>query len=574
MTRLQIFHRSIKVVFIFLCLALVYYQIIQSKRYQQLSQANRIRILPQPASRGFILDRNGRLLAGNTLSYNVLITPEGTSFPADEITRLSSILSIPARQLKSKYNEGYTAPFVPIVLLRGISLSQAVTIGQFKYDLPGVSVQAEPKRIYPLGSLASHVLGYLNKIDAWRLEMLKEYGYKLQDLVGYSGVEEVYDYILHPRDGGMQVEVDNKGRLRRILGFKSPQGGRDIELTIDLEIQKIVYNNLNGHTGCVIILNPFNGDILALEAFPNFNPQVFQENRPSLINSLLNDPDSPLFNRAINGLYPPGSIFKIVVATAGLEKKKIHSQDRFFCRGDMQIGNRKFGCWKMHGWQDIISAIAESCNVFFYNLGLRLGPQSINEYALKLGFNQITGIDLNGESTGFIPYSLWERIKRRQRWFAGDTANMSIGQGEVLVTPIQVARMMAIFANGGILIKPRLLKSIRDGDRIIDFPSKHGIKLQISKRTLNIIKEGLIAAVNESGGTAEILSDMRVSIAGKTGTAQVANARAHGWFVGYFPVEKPRFVICVFLEHVGSGYYCCRLAKNIIEQMLEKVYCD
>ncbi len=587
MTRIRILGRLIAVGFLLLSLVLIYLQVIQFSKYQQLSQANRIRILPQSARRGCILDRNGNVLAGNTLSYNLLIIPKGKSCPIEQISKLSSILSISEEQLKLRYKQGYTAPFIPVLLCKDISLSEAVAIGQLKYDLPEVIIQTNPKRIYPSGRIASHVLGYLSRIDAWRLEWFKEYGYKTEDLVGYSGVEEVYDYILRSRDGGMQVEVDNKGRLSRVLGFKAPQEGKDIELTIDLRLQKIIHNNIRGHTGCAIILNPANGEVLALVSFPDFDPQIFQEGTPSLVNSVLNDPDSPLLNRAINASYPPGSVFKIVVATAGLEKKKINSSSKIFCKGSMKIGNRQFACWGIHGEEDIVDALAHSCNIFFYNLGLRLGPQLINEYALKFGFNQPTGIDLIGESSGFLPCSLWQRIKKGHRWFAGDTANMSIGQGAVLVTPLQVARMMAVIANGGRLIKPRLFKAINstsppvtassgdtqgrkvnDDSQIVTSPSREGINLSIGEETLQITRRGLIGAVNKPGGTASSLANVGVSIAGKTGTAQVSSGQPHGWFVGYFPTDEPKFVICVFLEHAGSGYYSCQLAKKIIEQML------
>lgn len=568
MIRLRILNRFIIAGFLFLCSALIYYQLIQFDKYQQLSQANRIRILPQSASRGRILDRNGNLLAGNKLSCNLLITPKGKNYPSEQISTLSSILSIPQEQLKSRYESGYTSGFAPILLSQDIPRSEAVAIGQLKYDLPGVIIQANPRRVYPLDNVSSHALGYLSNIDVWRYERLKQYGYRIQDLVGYSGVEEIYDFILRPREGGMQVEVDNKGRLSRVLGFKSPQKGKDIELTIDLNLQKIIHHNLVGHTGCVVILNPANGGVLALASFPDFDPQIFQEGSSSLLNSLLNDPDAPLVNRAINGLYPPGSVFKIILAAAGLETNIIGVDDKFFCSGSMEIGNREFACWGLHNEQNVVDALANSCNVFFYNLGLRLGPKVINEYALKFGLNKPTGIDLRGESAGFLPYTFWQRLTRHNRWFIGDTANLSIGQGEVLVTPLQIARMMAAIINGGKLISPKLLKSIKDETRNVNLPSEPAVDLRISEETLQIIRAGLIGAVDRPGGTAELLADLEIPIAGKTGSAQVASGRAHGWFVGYFPIEQPRFVICVFLEHAGSGYRCCQLTKKIIEQML------
>jgi penicillin-binding protein 2 len=234
----------------------------------------------------------------------------------------------------------------------------------------------------------------------------------------------------------------------------------------------------------------------------------------------------------------------------------------------MQIGDRKFSCWSSHGQENIFGALAHSCNIFFYNLGLRLGPQLITKYAQKFGFGQRTGIDLNGESTGYLPYSLWERIKRQKTWFSGDTANLSIGQGEVLVTPLQVARMMAAVANGGKLIQPMLLESIKDEGKILEPQPAQIIDLALSEENLRIIREGLARAVSDSQGTAHVLADVGISIAGKTGTAQAGSGRAHGWFAGYFPADKPKFVICVFLEHSGTGLRSCLLAKKIIKRML------
>ncbi|MFC1658086.1 penicillin-binding protein 2 [Candidatus Omnitrophota bacterium] len=572
MKSLRIFHSLVIAGFLFLLSALIYHQIVRFEEYSQLSQVNRIRILPQSASRGRILDRNGNILAGSTLSYDLVVMPSEKLIAQEQISKLSSILSLSEKQLKSKYSSGYTTPFTPVLLESDIPLTQAVAVGQLKYDLPQVSIQPNSKRVYPLGNVVSHILGYLGKIDVWRWEQLKQYGYSMQDLIGYSGVEEVYDYVLRPREGGMQVEVDSKGRLSRILGFKSPQEGGDIELTIDLRLQEIIYDSLLGHTGCAIVLDPVNGEVLALGSMPDFNPGVFQGNQPYLINALLNDADAPLFNRAINGLYPPGSIFKIIVAAAGLERGKIDLSSKFFCSGKKQIGQRQFHCWKTHQEEDIVDALADSCNVFFYNLGLRLGPQLINEYALKFGFGQRTGIDLNAEAKGFLPYSLWQRIKRPQRWFAGDTANFSIGQGQTLVTPMQVARMMAAIANGGTLVRPRLLKSETQAGQTLTSASLQAVNLPLSSKNLEIIRQGLAGAVNKTGGTAHSLSGIGVSVAGKTGTAQVAEATSHAWFAGYFPVDKPRFVLCVFLEHGGAGYYSCQVAKGIIERMLaEKI---
>ncbi len=570
MNRLRSVHWFVIAGFLFLCSILAYYQVVQFSNYKQLSQANRIRIVPHSASRGRIFDRNGKTLAGNAFSYNLLIMPQEGQYPVTQITKLSQILSVPIQELRAKYNRGFIAPFALVLLYKDISLSEAIAIGQLKYDLPAIVVQRESKRTYPLDSLASHVLGYLGYIDAWRLARLKEYGYKIQDLVGYSGIEEVYDYVLRPRKGGMQIEVDSKGRVSRVLGFKAAQKGKDVKLTLDVKLQNIVHQNLNGKIGCVVILDPANGDVLALASYPDFNPQVFQDGDSASLRSVLNDGDSPMLNRAITGLYPPGSVFKVPLAMGALEKRHIGPYEEILCSGNLQIGNRSFACWDTHDEENIVDALAHSCNVFFYALGLRSGPQLINEYALKFGFGQLTGIDLNNEFSGFVPYSLWQRIKRRKGWFAGDTANFSIGQGDVLATPLQVARMIAAFANDGKLVKPRLLKSIHDGDRVIDSGPPEVVDLALDKHLLRRIKDGLEAAVSDKQGTANILSDLNVRVAGKTGSAQAPYGLAHGWFAGYFPANKPKFAICVFLEHVDSGYYSCLLTKDIIMQMLEQ----
>ncbi|MFH1577893.1 MAG: penicillin-binding protein 2 [Candidatus Omnitrophota bacterium] len=571
MARIRILHNLIIAGFILLCLVLAYFQVVKFSEYQQLSQANRIRILPQPASRGRIFDRNGNVLADNTLSYNVLILPQETEYVEEQILKLSQILLIPPEQLNLRFKKGYTAPFIPILICEDISFDKAIAIGQLKYDLPQVVIQTVPKRSYPFANVISHVLGYIRQIDVWRLERLKEYGYKVQDLIGYSGIEEVYDYVLRPHKGGMQVEVDNKGRLSRIIGFKPAEKGKDIQLTIDLRLQKIVHRNLKGKIGSVIILDPFTGEVFALVSSPDFNPQVFLDPPSKSVNSLLRDPDAPLLNRAVNASYPLGSVFKLVVAAAGLEEKKIDTGTVFFCSGGTQIGNRKFACWGLHAREDIFAAITHSCNVFFYKLGLRLGPQLITEYALKFGFGQATGIDLSSESAGDVPYSLWDRIKKRQFWFDGDTANLSIGQGELLVVPLQVARMMAAFANGGKLVTPRLIKSINNGNQVLDLSSStRSVNLSIDKETLEIIKSGMAGVVNDPEGSANILRGLGINVAGKTGTAQVGAGQAHAWFTGYFPVKQPKFVICVFLEHAGSSLHSVELTREIIKEMLRE----
>jgi penicillin-binding protein 2 len=406
----------------------------------------------------------------------------------------------------------------------------------------------------------------LGEIDRWRLTKLEDYGYKTKDIVGFGGVEEKYDYYLRDEEGGVSFQVDYRGRLVRTLGFKPPVNGRDIQLTLDIRAQKIAEDAIGGRKGAVIIMNPYTGEVIALASSPGFNPEAFVGKDSALVLKLFNDPASPLVNRAISGLYPAGSIFKLAVAIAALESKKINQHSSFFCQGSLTVGRQNFKCWDTHGQQNIISAIARSCNVFFYKIGLLAGAQAIHDYALKLGFSHPTGFDLPYEKQGFIPSPLLRKINTLKNWFDGDTANLSIGQGEVLVTPLQVARMMAIFANGGYLVTPYITKAI-DGKDLSRY-RKRPEKLNLKPETINIIRRGLKGTVSGQGGTGGVLSSVGITVAGKTGTAQAPPNQSHAWFSGFFPFKEPKFVICVLLENGGPGYNSCLIAKKIIEEML------
>ncbi|MCM8765488.1 MAG: penicillin-binding protein 2, partial [Candidatus Omnitrophica bacterium] len=457
--------------------------------------------------------------------------------------------------------------FIPVVVVKDLSSQQAMFLEENRFRLQGILIKMRLQRNYPYTDIASHILGYLGEIDPWRLEKLTSYGYTYKDLVGFGGVEEKYDFFLRQQTGGTIFQVDRKNRIVRIIGFKPPRNGKDIQLTIDIRIQKIVEEKLSGKKGAVIIMDPYTGEIIAMASAPVFSPDAFLKKDLRLKN-YFNDPSAPLLNRAIAGLYPLGSVFKLVVATAGLKLKKINLQTRFFCQGRIKIGEREFGCWDTHGNQDLISAIIQSCNIFFYKTGLLVGPENIYKWALKFGFGQPTQIDLPYEEKGFLPSVFWDKLKRKRRWSEGDTANLSIGQGELLVTPLQVARMMAVFANGGNLVKPYIVKAI-DGKDITNY-QRRSTNLDIEDEIFQVIRKGLRGVVADPEGTASFLSKLDVSIAGKTGTVQVPEKKPHGWFVGFFPYEKPKYVICVILENVGAGYYSAELAGEIIKEMLEE----
>jgi penicillin-binding protein 2 len=559
------------VVFIFLLLGLGIFNlaVIQGRKFRNLSDRNSIRLFPQQGSRGRILDRQGKLLAGSYLSYDVMVVPQGEEDLNELFASLSRILGLSVKELQRSYREGVTGSSVPVVVASKIDIKKAIALEELKLDLGGVIIQPRPLRDYPYGRLACHVIGYLGQIDRWRLTKLEDYGYKTKDMVGFGGIEEKYDYYLRQEEGGFSVEVDHRGRTVRVLGFRPPRDGKDIQLTLDLGIQKIAQEVLVDRKGSVTLMSPHSGEVFAMASSPNFNPAVFisEGNAYGLMN-IFNNPEAPLINRAISGVYPPASVFKLIIATAALELGKVNLSVTFPCDGGIYIGKRKFSCWNNHDRQNLIRAIIHSCDSFFYRTGILLGPEAIHNYALKFGLARPTGIELPYEESGFLPHPLWKKVYRLQKWFEGDTANFAIGQGDVLVTPLQLTRMMAVFANKGLLVNPYIVKAI-DREETFGYHKKAN-RVPVKESTLNYIRGALRDTVADSSGTANVLAGLPVAVAGKTGSAQVSRGQAHGWFVGFFPFKNPQFVICVFLENGGSGTAAAVVTRQIIQGMIDQ----
>jgi len=568
MIRIRVTSVVIIAAFVFLLFSIFNLQIVKGRHFKQLSDRNCIRLIPQEGSRGNILDREGYIIAGSELSYDAAISSELSSSLDNSLFVVSKVLQASPSELKARFKKNFIGKFAPVTIAKNITLKQAIALEELKPDFPEIVIQPHPQRSYPYGELAAHVLGYLNEIDNLRLTRLAGYGYKTKDTVGFGGVEEQYDYYLRQEEGGISLEVDHRGRFVRSLGFRLPKNGRDIQLTLNLKVQKIAEEALTGKVGCVILMDPYTGEIIAMESYPDFAPGAFVKRSNSVIRSLFSNSKAPLVNRAISSSYPAGSLFKTVVASAGLETGKINTSTTFFCSGKTTVGRQEFACWGQHGAQNLFNAIAHSCNIFFYNTGLLVGAQSIHDYAYKFGFGKQTSIDLPREANGFIPSPLWRKISRLRSWFDGDTANFSIGQGDVLVTPIQVARMMAVFANNGHLVSPYIVKAI-DG-RDVSLYQRKTIIVPVKEKTISQIKRGLRQVVADPTGTASNLAELTVPVAAKTGTAQAPPGQPHGWFAGYFPSDKPKFVICVFLERGGAGYYAGLVAKEIIGKMSQE----
>jgi penicillin-binding protein 2 len=568
--RLKIFSIIIALLFFILFLGLAYIQLIRGGFYYDLSENNHIRLIELDALRGTIFDRNGVILADNKLTFDVAIVPQ--EFKDKNLPRLSKLLDVEVASIRKKIQSGYTAPFAPIVVAKNIKKTQAILIEQEEFNLPGVIVQLRPQRYYPQRSAGAHILGYVGLIDRSKITKLKNYGYKISDIVGYSGVEEYYDAYLRGEDGGIQVEVDNRGRQLRVLGVRPSIKGKNMTLTIDARIQQAAADLLENNRGAIVVMHPETGEVLALVSSPSFDPNHFTiEHSPKKINDLLNNYRSPMLNRAISAAFPPGSVFKIIVTLAALGTKKASANTSFVCRGEFSVGSRTFACWNTHGIQDLLQAITHSCNVYFYNLGLLVGPDILTKYAKEARLAEKTQIDLPFEEKGNIPDRIQRKLTRNEGWYKGDTANFAIGQGEVLVTPLQTARLIAAIANAGALCRPQVVKYI-ENEQINKI--KFIGQLPFNKSDLDFLKRALRNVVASETGTANILEIDNLKVAGKTGTAQAGKGKSHAWLVGFCPSNKPKIAFCIFLEYGGSSYNAVVMARSLLNFMYSEGILD
>lgn len=567
--RLKIIRLSTIAVFAIILLNLIYIQVIKGGYYFNLSLHNRIRLVALEGPRGRIKDRNGKILADNRLAYDAAVIPQDTESIQQELfSFLSKVLDSDQKKILQKYEAKRTASFVPVVLAEDISREKAILLEENKYRFPSLLIQETYRRYYPFGPQGSHLLGYVGKINRFRMEALKEYGYVPQSLFGYGGVEEYYDTYLRGEEGGVQIEVDHRGRQVRLLGLKDPRQGEDLTLTVDADIQVSAQRLLEGKSGAIILMDTDNGEILSLTSAPGFDPNIFlNPQERDKVASLFTHSSSPLFNRAIQGAFPPGSVFKVVLALAALSTQKINSQKTFFCPGFYELGGMKFGCTHEHGTEDLEGSLVHSCNVYYYQLGLLLGAETIYKYAHSLGLGILTFIDLPYEEKGFVPHQQKGLLAGGQRWYAGDTLNFSIGQGMTLVTPLQLVRMMTAIANDGKEVHPHVIKMI--GERTMErYDSNKEIALDQS--VLKIVQKALRQAVVDNSGTAHVVNIEGLYIAGKTGTAQSSGKKEnHAWFVGYVKGKK-NIAFCVFLEHGGSSYNACVTARDLLLEMQGK----
>ncbi len=562
--RFKIIRIVVSALFLILAADLICVQILQGRNYFSLSVNNRIRVIPLEGQRGRILDCNGEMLVDNRLSFNVTVIPQDIRDQNALFLFVSQVLKVDQKRLVARFFQKRQTPFAPVVIAEDVDQRTAMILEENKFRFPGLYIQENFRRWYPYGEVGAHVLGYVGKIDSAKIEKLKDYGYSRQSVVGYSGIEEYYDQYLKGVEGGVQIEVNSRGQQVRLLGIRQPERGQDIQLTIDSRIQKAAYDALAGSHGVIVVMDLDSGEVLGMVSAPSFDPNIFSDEKRSREKMpMITDPASPLFNRAIKGQYPPGSVFKTIMSVAGLSTGKISTATSFHCPGFYKLGRTRFRCSHVHYDQRIVEAIGHSCNVFFYNVGLILGPDVMHRYARMFGLGEETRIDLPAEESGQVPSRSLRRHKQNSDWYKGDTLNFSIGQGDILVTPIQVTRLMATLARSGKVVQPHLLKTI-GGDPFVKLSVVKALK--VDQSVFDVVRQGMRAAVAGEHGTAMLLDMPGFEVYGKTGTAQTAPGKdTHAWFAGYSLTGQKRIAFCVFLEYGGSSYYAVRVAQIFLK---------
>ncbi len=573
--RIYFFFLFVSFLMLILSFRLFYLQVVKGIDYRNTAEGNRVRILSVKADRGLIYDCYSRPLVKNRANFSLVIIPG--DLPKDEQEKeniLNKLISLLETHLKNTFLSEeeirkifYDLPqnsYQEIELLKNLDYQTALELELKINELPGLVLRIKAEREYLKGSDLAHILGYTGKLNPE--ELIKKPEYSMTDIIGKTGLEFYYEDLLKGFDGQKRIEVNSLGKEERTVSQEPAKSGKDLILSIKLDLQEKVIEILkkylklsNSQAGTAVVLNPQNGEILAIYSWPSYDDNLFIQGNTQ---SYLNDTDKPLFFRAVSGEYPPGSIIKSIIAAGALAEGIINEKTTIFSNGGIWVGKWFFADWKEggHGQTNLIKALADSVNTFFYYLGggygdfKGLGYEKINYYAQLFGLTQVTGIDLPNESRGLLATPVWKEKEKGEPWYIGDTYHLSIGQGDILVTPIQVANYMAAIANGGTLFKPHLVKEIKDqetGEKTLIQPEIIR-KDFIDPKYLDLVKQGLRAAVTQ--GSARRLSSFPVEIAGKTGTAQVGGSKKpHAWFSGFAPYENPEIAVTVLVENGGEG---------------------
>jgi penicillin-binding protein 2 len=575
---------AMAVAFALIFVRLWHLQIIKADDFRNLSENTRIRIQDIPAPRGILYDREGIPLVDSFPAFDVSLYRQDLRRPETLIRPLSQTLSLDQEKLQARMAAAKDLPPSQAFKIKtNISREELAQVETRRLDLPGVMVDVVIRRNYPYRSLAAHIIGHLGEISQEELEKDLYSNHKAGYLVGKYGIEQTHEVELMGESGGRQIEVNAVGRMMRVLGTVEPVPGNNLFLTLDLELQKAAEEALAGKNGAVVALDPRNGDVLAMVSKPDFDPNLFSRGiTPENWKSIIGNPARPLQNRATQGQYPPGSVFKIITALAALEEKVITPETTFHCSGAFPFGNRDYHCWKKegHGRVDLKRAIVESCDVYFYQVGLRLGVDRIAKYASAMGLGKPTGYPLGLEKPGLVPTSAWKLKRFRIPWQTGETLSVAIGQGFNLATPLQIASSVSALFNGGRFFQPRVVQSVRspDGEVLQEIPPVATRSLHFTPEHVEFIRDALWGVVNGPGGTGSRAKIQGFDVGGKTGTSQVIQRREgrgeinlpefqdHAWFVCFAPAPKPEITVVAFVEHGGGGgAVAAPVARKVME---------
>lgn len=553
-----------------------YVQGVNSRKYREMAENNQFRTLTIAAPRGPVTDRSGVLLAENRPSFRIVVTPA----PGEDVralaARMSPIIEADPKDLESRLTRP-RAPYQPVTVKTGATFAHVAAVEARRAEFPSVTVEVIPQRAYPEGSLAAHVLGRVGEVTDRQLAQPEYARLGPGAIVGQAGLELLYNENLTGVDGTRKVIVNSRGVEKELAEDLPPRSGASMELTIGASVQRHMERAFAGRAGSAVALDPFTGEVLGLVSLPAFDPNLFTADVPTADwQRLATDERTPLLNRVLQGQYSPGSLFKIVVATAGLEEGLVTPDTTILCPGAVSIQGHLFRCNRAsgHGPIALARALAESCNSYFYVLGSRLEIDRIATYARRYGLGRLTGIDLPREAAGLVPDTEWKMRLFRAPWYPGETISVAIGQGQISVTPVQMARMMAVIANGGRLVQPHVVRRV--GARPPQPPTAE--PSGFAPTTIAAIRRGLHGTVNADGSGARARVDGLV-VAGKTGSAQVVsserlNARIeaiqpHAWFAGFAPFDSPRVVLVVLVDNGGSGGLA---AAPVAKTMFERIF--
>jgi len=540
--------------FLIIVLKLFYLQILKGNHFYKISVQNSTELFIEMAPRGVIFDCKNRVLCKNKPVIQVVFYPflRKNKITVEEINKLKKILNI--KNLENKILSSYNS-LTAVGLAENIPLETALKLFEQIHNLGGIYVNTEQNRYYPYKEIASQTIGYLGEINTNELSVMVDKGYKKGDKIGKSGLEKEYDIYLRGKDGGWLIESDASGKQLNILERILPEKGNDLYTTIDIDLQTKAEElfSKNKYYGAIVGLDPKNNAVRILVSSPGYDPNKFILKLPERMDYITNQ-NLPMYNRAIQAQYPPGSAFKIITSLCALNEGKIEPSQKFYCPGYFMLGNKVFKCWEHtgHGEVSFLKGVEKSCDVYFYNVGLKTGKDLILKYADMFGFGKITGIDLPYEKPGFIFTP--ELLKTEKKyWYDGDTVNIAIGQGYIDVTPLQMAVMISAVANKGNIFQPYLVEKIvnKNGEIIYLHKTKKINTLDIKKDVWDLLEQGLISVVET--GTGQMAKINGLKIAGKTGTAQNPHGKDHAWFICYAPVENPEIALAVLVEHKGMG---------------------